>query len=229
MKKFKLVFLTIIMLLCIVSVQSQSQEYMYISNVQPLSSIKIEGSDLNKYVDTSDFFYKGSILPNDYIRQNLKNGTYYQYFLQDTTKIATKLIYRNKTLIEFKSYWFNDTLKHTVQFIAGYKDGKEIVYYQNGKINAIYIYMTGRGFYHEYFFYYSDGNLHRQGKELELGNGKYRLWETKDYYTNGQLKLKGQTKNGYKIGTWTYYNQDGTIKEVKEHNGTEWGIIDSSN
>ena len=33
------------------------------------------------------------------------------------------------------------------------------------------------------------------------------------YFSNGQVDLKGWYKNGKKTGIWTYYANDGSIKE----------------
>ena len=37
------------------------------------------------------------------------------------------------------------------------------------------------------------------------------------YYDNGQKKEEGMYKNGFEVGKWTFYNEDGSVKEVKEH------------
>jgi len=54
--------------------------------------------------------------------------------------------------------------------------------------------------------------------EFTYGNGIWR-----DYYfvTSSTdifiLKEKGKVKNNYKVGKWEYYNQDGSLKEIKEY------------
>ena len=198
------------------------QNYKYFSDTKSnLSLAKIEKSSLNKFIDTAEFTFQGGcILPNEYKTQNLKDGKHYQYFLQDTTKIAFELSFRDNMLITFKSYWFNDSLKQTGQIVGGLNEGKWTGYYRNGKISEIFIWT--QGIHHEFFFYFPNGTLKRHSKELNIKNGKYRHWETEDYYSNGKLKQKGQTKNGYKIKIWTYYNQDGSIKETKKHKKPEW-------
>ncbi len=199
-----------------------NKNYKYISDTKPNPSLaKIGKSNLNKFIDTNEFTYQGGcILPNDYKTQNLQTGKYYQYFLQDTTKIAFELLYKDNKLTSFRSYWFNDSLKQTGQLVSGYNEGKWTGYYINGKVSEIFIWT--QGIHHEFFFYFLNGNLKRHSKELDIDNGKYRLWETEDYYSNGQLKQKGQTKNGYKIKTWTYYNKDGSVIETKKHKKPEW-------
>ena len=36
------------------------------------------------------------------------------------------------------------------------------------------------------------------------------------YYENGQKKEEGMVDNGTPVGKWTYYNEDGSVKEVKD-------------
>ncbi|MFH0895902.1 MAG: hypothetical protein V2A54_15820 [Bacteroidota bacterium] len=196
-------------------VQSQTG-YIFINGSKLKDSSKIGKSTLNKFIDTADISnHTGCLLQNEYIYQNLKNGKYYQYFRQDTNKVAFELNYENNKLTSFKSYWFNDTLRLTGQYIAGVAEGKWIGYYNNGKVIDIFIWT--KGVHHEFYFYFVNGNLKRHSMELEINDGKYRLWETEDYYSNGQMKQKGQTKNGNKINTWIYYNKNGTVKEIKKY------------
>ena len=36
------------------------------------------------------------------------------------------------------------------------------------------------------------------------------------YYENGQIREEGNYTGGKQAGKWTYYNKDASIKEVKE-------------
>ena len=36
------------------------------------------------------------------------------------------------------------------------------------------------------------------------------------YYTNGNKKEEGTFKDGKQVGKWTWHNEDGSVKEVKE-------------
>lgn len=215
---------TLVVLLYLWSLNLLSQtinEYKYISDTSTNEGVKIGKSTLNKYLDTTDFVYQGGcILPNTYKSQNLKDGEYHQYFLQDTTRIAFKLTYKNRKLISFRSYWFNDTMKQTGQLSDGRNEGAWTGYYSSGTIREVFYWTNG--IHHEFRFYHPNGNLMRHGKELEIGNNKYRLWEIEDYYANGHLKQRGQTKNGSKTETWTYYNENGTLRETKVHDQSEW-------
>tara|TARA_Y100000591_G_C21771353_1_gene665743 strand:- start:704 stop:925 length:222 start_codon:yes stop_codon:yes gene_type:complete len=37
------------------------------------------------------------------------------------------------------------------------------------------------------------------------------------YYGNGNKKIEGQFENGREVGRWTYYNEDGSVKKIKEY------------
>jgi antitoxin component YwqK of YwqJK toxin-antitoxin module len=197
-----------------------TNNYTYIADTRAKEGVKIGKSTLNKYLDTTDFIYQGGcILPNSYKSQNLKDGKYYQYFLQDTAKIAFELTYQNRKLKSFRSFWFNDTLKQQGQLTDGMNEGVWRGYYRSGIIREVFYWTSG--VHHEFIFYHPNGNPERHGKELEIGNGKYRLWEYVYYYENGQPSEKGQWKNYDKIGIWHYYNEDGTIRETKNHDEAE--------
>ena len=38
-----------------------------------------------------------------------------------------------------------------------------------------------------------------------------------EWYKNGQKKKEGNYKDENKIGKWTFYNEDGSVKKVKEY------------
>jgi len=37
------------------------------------------------------------------------------------------------------------------------------------------------------------------------------------YYDNGQKKEEGMYNNGREVGKWTFYNEDGSVKKIKEY------------
>ena len=38
-----------------------------------------------------------------------------------------------------------------------------------------------------------------------------------EYYPNGNKKEEGNYKDGKQVGNWTWYNEDGSLKKVKEY------------
>lgn len=200
---------------CIVPIHAQTlqkQNYKPLSEIKANPGVKIGDSELNKFIDTTDIIYILGTLPNEYKRQNLSTGKYYQYFSDDTTKIAFELIYTHNYLTAFKSYWHNDTLRQKGQLVNGSEEGNWFHYHKNGKLGSKFIW--SKGVHHEFWFYSDKGILRKHCREPDPTNEKERIWETEDYFANGNLMQTGQTRNGYKTKTWTYYNQDGSLKEI---------------
>jgi antitoxin component YwqK of YwqJK toxin-antitoxin module len=60
-----------------------------------------------------------------------------------------------------------------------------------------------------------NGELHlffEQRPDDGYKNGLLTSW-----YPNGQKEYEGTFKDGYRLGKWTYYNEDGSLNEVVEH------------
>ena len=38
-----------------------------------------------------------------------------------------------------------------------------------------------------------------------------------EWYETGEKEVEGTHNNEKQVGKWTYYNRDGTVKEVKEY------------
>jgi len=74
------------------------------------------------------------------------------------------------------------------------------------------------------FFHVQDGKLHgprirwilndRKEEYYIKGvlHGPYTVW-----YANGKKREEGQIKEGKPTGTWTYYNEDGTVDRTEAH------------
>ena len=179
------------------------------------STIKIQGTNINLYLDTNSLEYFTHGIPNYYKNQKVIDGTYQILFLQDTTKKALDLTFKNGYLTTVKKYWFNDSLKAVGHLKYGQYEGTWKSYHSNGKVSSIFHYING--WHREFKVYYKTGILARHCVEHEIENKKYRLWYDKDYYKNGELMHEGFTKNGYKIKEWNYYQCDGTLKESIKH------------
>jgi antitoxin component YwqK of YwqJK toxin-antitoxin module len=37
------------------------------------------------------------------------------------------------------------------------------------------------------------------------------------YYASGRIKYRGQHKDGKQVGTWTWYNEDGSVQSKKDY------------
>lgn len=47
----------------------------------------------------------------------------------------------------------------------------------------------------------------------------------KEYYDNGKIKLKGEFRNGKKVGTWTGYNEDGTKAYEQDYDRDDYAVL----
>ncbi len=62
--------------------------------------------------------------------------------------------------------------------------------------------------------YYRNGNLSSKGSYNNDGQ-EIGYWEY--YYYNGNLELKGNYDNGNVVGDWHHFNEDGSLKEIINH------------
>ena len=61
--------------------------------------------------------------------------------------------------------------------------------------------------------WWSNGNKRIEGNYKEgLKNGAFAFW-----YKNGQKEKEGFCDGDELIGNWTYYNEDGTVREIKNY------------
>ena len=66
-------------------------------------------------------------------------------------------------------------------------------------------------------YYYRNGVVER----IDYNWKKWTLY-TKNYRVDGSLKSEGGFKDfPFKDGEWKYYNEDGSLKEVKTYKGGE--------
>ena len=83
-----------------------------------------------------------------------------------------------------------------------WKEGK----FKDGKEDGLWIYYT---------------NGHKWKEETYIDNNISKIshyYTTARFYRNGQIQAQGNTDFwGNYDGKWTYYNPDGTIKELKEY------------
>jgi len=86
------------------------------------------------------------------------------------------------------SYYENGQKKHQRPYSNSIADGKWTHWYANGQK-----WTEGT---------YKDGLL----------VGKWNTW-----YMSGQKWIEGSHKNNKRNGEWTFYNEDGTVYEIKEY------------
>jgi len=93
-----------------------------------------------------------------------------------------------------KLYYLKDS---DVPFTGKVSEGRDRLYYLNGKLNGKYIIYENNGMK-------STETVYKDGKE----NGDYFL-----YNTNGTYRTKGAYIMGKPVGLWEYYDKDGKLKD----------------
>lgn len=155
-------------------------------------------------------------------------------------QVAHKGYYIDGQLKAFKNYYPNGQLEREFKMTDLSKSGMTI-YYQDGKLKSAIVYVdkipikeedyfpTGQLEYIEEYDkrgeYYIQRKFYSQnGKPtsvLELTDPKKKIYSSKEYYDNGNLKEEGpmiynQGMGDYqKNGKWKFYVENGTLKEEK--------------
>jgi antitoxin component YwqK of YwqJK toxin-antitoxin module len=104
----------------------------------------------------------------------------------------------------------NGQLQYKIHFEKGEKNGAYEEYYENGKKSAIANYKDWdlEGHCVRYF---ENGSIQIDMTIDSIGNGSISV-----YYSNGKLEKTGTYERYARVGVWSYYNKDGTLKEVKK-------------
>lgn len=91
--------------------------------------------------------------------------------------------------------------------------GKCTYYFQNGKVSQE-LELDNMGNLKSQKIYNEDGKLDKEAKAANTAYGLGADWI--EYYLNGKVKAKGKTAEGVKVGTWTYYDENGNSKQIIE-------------
>ena len=176
----------------------------------PLSVLrtkKILQTNIDLYTDTSGHRYKNPWIPATVITEvQIPDGTYYQYFLHDTARVATQMVYAGSMLVSYKTYWINDSLQTACKLVDGKVHGDWMSYDSSGHKIAEYAFVNGM--HEEFTLYFPNGKIKRHAVMAGKKKTDY-LWDIEDYYSNGQLKEKGRAQAQFKIGKWKYCDRDG--------------------
>lgn len=119
-----------------------------------------------------------------------------QQSLPDTFKIGN-----------FLELFHTDSIKIYFNCTGTVVDKRCAAYYRIGKIDRSIINVSGA-----FTDYFLDGNLALQATM----NGIVLVGEAIYYHPNGQVKEKGQYRDGLRTGRWTYFYPNGKIEKVME-------------
>lgn len=161
-------------------------------------------NNYSKFNRTSTIFYSDSVFGLKELI--IKNSDSIFKYSQIEKNVITHYEYKFKD-----SIIFND-----VQY---FKSGKLLweKYIRNGKKDSVWRYgIDGLGIW--CLEKYQDGLL----TELSFTNGKrYKNLHieqvVEDYYSNGNIRVKGNIKNNRKIGKWYFYSEDGSVMGYSYH------------
>jgi len=161
-----------------------------------------DSDEIIVYPPNSDEPYSGVVywfggvaqLNHQTYKNGIKNGPYKEWYSFKKEKIL-KLVgnYKNGEKEGLWTYYFED---------EKWKEGN----YKDGKEDGLWTYYTKGWKWKEET--YIDKNISNISHYYRMDR----------FYRNGQIQAEGNTNFwGSYDGKWTYYNADGTIKEVKEY------------
>ena len=163
-------------------------------------------------------------------------------------KVLHKGYYIDGQLKAYKNFYPNGQTEREFKMIDLSKCGMN-VFYDDGKPKSEITYITKKALMEQDYFrtgqleyieeydkkvvYYLQRKFYNQsGKPtstLELTDPKKKIYSSKEYYDNGNLKEEGTTifnedaGDYQKTGKWRFYKEDGSLKEEKTFNKGEGG------
>jgi len=186
-----------------------------------VDSLKIylgEMKDGRKIGEWVDWYENGRVSSQGIFKDGMKDGEF-TYYKEDGT-MTDRITYKNGRVhgewIKLDG-WIK--INSTETFKYGKLDGLSTYWNKGGELGSrgnykdeekdglwTYWYTNPRGFV-------DDSKKHREEfyKNGEL-NGLTTSW-----YRSGEKLEEGTYKDGVKVGKWIYFNEDGSIKEVKEN------------
>lgn len=177
------------------------------------------GSDAEGWI----FYSKDSESPDDISTYTYRVGKWSVYRMNGTKKLELFIpfnkygIYRDRTFdrkgkIRREVLWQPNKYDPS-RYKKGYKEGitSFTFFYKNGKVQFTFSKTNGvvTGYYRSYF---KNGVLSRYIYRNELGQ---KDGSAVSYHPNGNTYIEKFWSNGKKVGTWKWYEPDGTIKKSK--------------
>ncbi|MBI4945787.1 MAG: hypothetical protein HY840_05230 [Bacteroidetes bacterium] len=148
-----------------------------------------------------------------YIDGQLK--AYKNYFPNGQVEREFKMTDLNKSAMTI--YFPDGKVRSNIIYASG-NTLKEEDYYPSGQLEYVEENDRKAGCYIQRKFYNQNG---KPTSLLELTDPKRKIYSSKEYYDNGNMKEEGQVvyNNGVrdyqKSGKWKFYDESGTLKEEK--------------
>ena len=105
-------------------------------------------------------------------------------------------------------FYENGQKKLDGRYRKGLMTGKWTYYHKNGQISEQGSFIDGDGSYPDVV----PDSLKSKLAPIDGRSGRWTAW-----YENGQKEYEGTYKDGERDGKWIWYNEDGSVKEVKKY------------
>lgn len=163
-----------------------------------------------------DYWENGALKHKAYYQNGRITNGYENYF--ENEQMERKFVIINAGSAELTVYYKDGTMRSKVEYRK--KNAiKWIDYYPNGNLEFIEEYDNNMEYYIKYNFYFMNG---KPQNLLELVDKVKRIYTSKTYYKNGQLKEEGLRQMNaslgdyVRIGEWKFYDDQGTLTETRD-------------
>ena len=177
-------------------------------------SVRNDGKGYAAQGWVEDFYPNGQTLHKGYyIDGQLK--AYKNFFPNGQLEREFKMTDLNRSGMTV--YYQDGKVRSNIVYV-GSNVVKEEDYYASGQLEYIEEYDKKGEYYMQRKFYNPNG---KPTSTLEITNEKKKIYSSKEYYDNGNLKEEGTTIYNESIGDyqkdgkWKFYNEDGSLKEEK--------------
>jgi antitoxin component YwqK of YwqJK toxin-antitoxin module len=126
-----------------------------------------------------------------------------------------------KSIGQHKVFYKSGSIKEIYNNENGNLNGKYIKFYESGDTSNIDEFEDGVAIKRRQF--YSDIIL-----DFKIINGFVAGLVTARYYS-GKLAFEGRAKNNYKVGKWDYWNNEGVLVNIQEHQMEDSIVIANHN
>lgn len=163
-----------------------------------------------------DFWENGNVKHKAYYQNGRITNGYENYY--DNDQLERKFTVLNTSSAEVVVYYKDGTMRSKVEYRRK-NPIKWADYYPNGNLEFIEEWDNGMEYHIKYNFYFMSG---KPQSVLELVDKDERIYTSKAYYKNGQLKEEGIRQMNaslgdyVRIGEWKYYDENGQL--TKTHN-----------
>ncbi len=163
-----------------------------------------------------DYYENGALKHKAFYQNGRITNGYENYY--DNEQVERKFVLINSGSAELTVYYKDGTMRSKVEYRK--KNAiKWIDYYPNGNLEFIEEYDNNMEYYIKYNFYFMNG---KPQSLLEIVDKDKRIYTSKVYYKNGQLKEEGLRQlnaslgDYVRIGEWKFYDDQGNLTSTQD-------------